>query len=146
MNKVQELYLEQLKTVKFKQVSGEKIVADLLAHQELWCAVYPEFKWHIDKKENPTHFWDPWHLYIFTVPGKEDELRSLVEIWDPIDADFTCENDHWSPMDEEPFFTSDQDTLDNKKLYLSLWWDDVISPAPDDHPAFPSTSKEEKQK
>ena len=32
MDKVQEFHLELLKTVKFKNISGEKIAADLLVH------------------------------------------------------------------------------------------------------------------
>jgi hypothetical protein len=146
MDKVLELHLELLKTVKFKNVSGEKIVTDLLAHQELWQAVYVEYKWHIDLDEIPSHFWDPWHISIFTIPGKEDELLSLTKTWDPSEARFACEDDYWLPMDEEPFFTTDDEILNNKKLYLRLWWDDVIYPAPDAHPAFPSPSKEKKQK
>jgi hypothetical protein len=146
MDKVQELHLELLKTIKYKNISGEKIVADLLAHQELWHAVYVEFKWHIDVDEAPSHFWDPWHIYIFTIPGKEYELRYLAKTWDPTDTRFTCEHDHWKPTDEEPFYTNDQVILDNKKLYLSLRWDDVIYPTSGDHNQFPLTSMEDKLK
>lgn len=143
MNKIQELHLELLKTINFKKVSGEKIVADLLAHPELWIAVYPAFRWHIAPKENPNQFWDPWHLYIFTVPGKEDELRSLADTWNPDTVCFYCENGCWLSMDDEPFFTFDEAALDNKKLFLRLWWDDVIYPPPDGQRAYTLASKKE---
>jgi hypothetical protein len=95
---------------------------------------------------NSPQFWDPWHLYIFTVPGKEDELRALADSWDPDTVCFYSENGCWLSMDDEPFFTFDEDALDNKKLFLRLWWEDVIYPPQDDLPAHSPASKKEEGK
>ncbi len=151
MDKVHELQIELLKTVNFKNVSGEKMVADLLAHQELWCAVCVDYRWHIDPNKIPSQYWDPWYIYIFTNPGREDELRSLAETWNPIDICFYCEPtyaDHyrWLPMEGSPLFSEDDEVLDNKKLYVRLLWEDVIYPTSGDHPQSPSPSTENKQK
>ncbi len=139
MDKVQEHQLELLRMAQFPNISGERIVADLLTHQSLWCAVYVEFKWRIKTREALTQFWDLWHIYIFTIPGQEDALRSLAESWDPENICFTSENDIWKEENEEPFFTCDQEALDNEKLYLELWWDEAAWPQPGYLPTLSSS-------
>jgi hypothetical protein len=151
MDQVQVLHLELLKTIKFENISGEKIAADLLAHQELWHAVYVDFKWHIAVNQIPSHFWDPWHIYIFTIHGKEYDLRSLAETWGPTEIRFYCQRTfgkeyHWLRMEEGPLYSDDDVILDNKKLFLRLWWDDVVYPDSSDLPQFSPPSMEINQK
>ena len=107
MDTVQEFHLELLKNVQFENIRGVKIVADLLAHPGLWSAVFIEIKRRIESGEAPDQFWRLEALYLFTVPGREEELRSLAECWHPVEMHFTCEDDHWNETDKEPFTTND---------------------------------------
>ena len=116
MDTVQEFHLELLKNVQFENIRGVKIVADLLAHPGLWSAVFIEIKRRIESGEAPDQFWRLEALYLFTVPGREEELRSLAESWHPVEMHFTCEDDHWNETDKEPFTTNDQDVLDKAVL------------------------------
>jgi hypothetical protein len=143
MDTVQEFHLELLKNVQFENIRGEKIVADLLAHPGLWSAVFVEIKLRIEPGEAPDQFWRLECLYLFTVPGREEELRSLAESWHPVEIHFTCEDDHWKETAEEPFTTNDQDVLDNEKLYLELWWKQSPRLPAGGSPAYPAISNAE---
>ncbi len=143
MDTVQEFHLELLKSVKFGNISGKKIVADLLTHPGLWNAVFVNIKWRIEPGKEPDKFWCLEGVFIFTIPGREEELRALAESWRPEEIHFTYEDGLWKEKDEEPFTTDNEDVLNNEKLYLELWWNQSPRLPAGGSPEYPSISKNE---
>lgn len=122
MVRIQILQLEMLKVLEFNNIRGEKIVADLIAHQELWRGVMIDFKWKIEKNITARDAWKFWNLYILPKPGREDDLLHLAKTWNPNDIHFNGDVDHWKDAGDEPFITSDEESEQNPKLYLELFW------------------------
>ena len=120
MNKIQELQLELIKTWKFNMFDGEKIAADLIAHQEIWRgAITMKFYWTllpllgIDKG-----YWAVDTLYITPQSGCEDELWKLAKTWYADDV-------HWVGGEEAgaEFLTNLPEIVNNPKVFLLVWWD-----------------------
>jgi hypothetical protein len=122
MGRIQSLQLEMLKALEFKDIHGEKVVADLLAHQELWRGVMIKFKWKLEKNVTVKEAWELWNLFILTKPGQEDALRRLAETWNPGEIRFSGEKEHWEDSEDEPFITTEAAVEQNPRLYLELFW------------------------
>ena len=123
MNKFQEFQFELLKDAEFPTVSGKEIVEDLMAHQELWSAVYVKYKWRINLYLEPERFWDLWSVYIFTVPGRAEDLETLIASWGPDNLIDAGDADHQKGLEQEPYFSYDAEILEDPHLFIEFWWD-----------------------
>ena len=67
MDTIQKIHFELLKTITSGNISGKKIVADLLAHPGLWNAVIDNIKLRIDPGEEPAQYWRLEGIFLFVV-------------------------------------------------------------------------------
>jgi hypothetical protein len=128
--KAQELQFELMKQASFNEFDGERVVADLLAHQDLWKGslmdrtAYPKtgekYEMCIDliKLRDLPDYWNVDTLFITPVKGKEDELEALAKNWGADEVDYYGGElvagwlGSWSP-----------ETRTNLKQVLRIWWD-----------------------
>lgn len=81
ITEVQRLNLELIRHAGFNAFDGERVVADLLAHRELWQAALMKRDDLVPLRDLPEGFWNVDTLYLLAQPGREDGLKALAEGW-----------------------------------------------------------------
>jgi hypothetical protein len=127
---VQDIQLELIRRTKFNAMDGERIVASLLVHRDLWLAVLldrqgvPNYAQPgrlltaglIKLRDLPDNYWNADKLFLLT--ESRDQARRLAQIADEED---------WCGMIQ---LYENQEELDyalgtGREEYglLSIWWD-----------------------
>lgn len=135
-NSVQAIFLDLFRRVRFNLLDGERVVHDLLHHQDLWRAAYPArfsvpYRNRHDNTGKQVHpiidlammrnvSWGMWPadmLYIWTDQDHLPELQKVAEQWQGEIGVFNPEE----PMDEEDL--SMAGLFDDDHRVLWVWWD-----------------------
>lgn len=126
INPIQKLNLELIRLSTFNEMNGEKVVKDLLAHQDLWRGVVMDrADYNLGGQFNTTGemicliklrdiedgYWNVDTLYILPKEGKEKELERLAKGWNADEVDY--EGEEWSR----------KHLGGGKGNVLRVWWD-----------------------
>jgi hypothetical protein len=113
---LQELQLEMIRRVRHNDCDGQRIVADLLDHQELWESVMMDAGCGsmVHLRDLPFNQWNVDTLFIVASDGKSAEkLARLAEDWNPDNIDLLYE-------------TATDDLLggtDDEQRVVVVWWE-----------------------
>jgi Arc/MetJ-type ribon-helix-helix transcriptional regulator len=110
ITETQERYLRLMEQHQYNLFDGERVVADLRAHRDLWeAAVMWRSMIGIILRDLPGDFNNVDTLYLSTTPDRLERLKALAETWD---ADEVA-------VDEEIDFGVYPSDL----ICLGVWWD-----------------------
>ena len=111
---MQDVWLEIIRRWWHNGITGEKVVADLLAHREWWASVIVDRVGEEDGllrlRDLPENYWNADTLYILANDGKS--RRSLMHL-----------AAGWNPSNVVAI--DDQRSMDNTrgKPVVAVWWD-----------------------
>jgi len=116
VTRCQELYLELMRLTRYNLFDGERVVADLLAHRDLWqSCLMTRQEIGITLRDLSGYGTQGFNnvdlLYLLAEPGREEELETLARNWQ---ADAV----EWEEVAEDFLMEAPA-----SGRVLGIWWD-----------------------
>lgn len=130
---IQELQFELMERASFNGFDGEKVVASLQNHSNLWRGVvmdrayYGEANEHgwvsggvnlIKLRDIKDNYWNVDTLFILPTQGKETELELLAQEWGADEVDWVGGEEACRMLG-----SYSPEGRSNSKAILRVWWD-----------------------
>jgi hypothetical protein len=96
INEVQKLQFELMKRASFNEFDGARVVADLIAHRDLWEGVVMTRIRHHDLiclRDISENVWHVDTVFILAKEGKARELERLAKTWEADEVSWLSEKE-----------------------------------------------------
>jgi hypothetical protein len=113
LTKVQELQFELMKLASFNSFDGEKVVADLIKHKDLWQGCILDREDLMKLRDISDNCWTADTLYILTTGKNDKKLQKLAKKWKADAVDCLSGEDASRKLG----------TSDLQGQVLRVWWD-----------------------